>query len=338
MENPEEGTLFRPGQQAGLAFQAAAAAAFSGFGAWAVWRALHTQPGPLFLLYLVPALLAVLFVPLLAYRFYALWRAYYIVSRDGLVLHWGLRTERLPVDQVLWVRRAEAALPGGNAPALPLPWLRWPGAVLGQRSLPPGGPLEAGQIEYLAGSARGLVLVATPQVIYAVSPADAAGFLETYRRCSELGSTTPLEAGSTYPTFLIARVWRTGAARALILAGLALNLALLAAVVAVVPTRSEIILGFLDTAEPVPAVRLMLLPLLSAFFFLVDFFLGLFFFRMGGWGREPGPPEAAESLPEPEGQADPALNGPVLAYLLWGSSVLTALLFFAAVGFILAEG
>jgi len=319
--------MFRPAQRAGLVFQAAAALAIAGLGVWSVWRALHTDPGPLFLLYLAPAIAAVLLVPMLAYRFYALRRAYYIVSRDGLVLHWGLRTERLPVDQILWVRAADTA-PETRGQALPLPWLRWPGGVLGPRSLPPGNPLGAPQIEYLAGSARGLVLIAAPQAVFAISPADTAGFLETYRRCSELGSTTPLEAGSIYPTFLIARVWRTAAARWLILAGLGLNLALLAVVVASIPTRQEVILGFLDTAEPVPPVRLVLLPLLSAFFFLADFFLGLFFFRMEGWGREPA---AAGERP------GPALNGPVLAYLLWGSSVLTALLFIAAVGFILAE-
>jgi hypothetical protein len=56
----------------------------------------------------------------------------------------------------------------------------------------------------------------------------------------------------------------------------------------------------------------MLLPVLNTFIFLADLLLGLFFYRR------------TEAQP--------------LAYLLWGSSILTALLFIAAVIFILSAG
>jgi hypothetical protein len=374
---------FQPDRGAGLAFQAAGALILLGASLWGLWRALNTQLGPLFLLYLVPALLAALLVPLLAYRAFSLWKAYYRLERDGITLHWGLRGETIPINQVLWVRRAEEALHQVDAPlgelqgapavrpaqiaasstaapaapltaspaasraasraaALPLPRLRWPGGVLGERSLPGDGPFGVPRIEYLADRTRDLVLIATREALFAISPSDTAGFLDAYRRCSELGSTKPLESASSYPTFLLARVWRTPIARALLLVGLLLNLALLAVVTVAIPARTEIILGSLETGEPAPAIRLMMLPMISVFFYLLNLFLGLFFFRLEG--RQPELAAEESGGQERGGEAPsgwshtPAPSGPILAYLLWGASVVTALFFMAAVAYILTQG
>jgi hypothetical protein len=58
----------------------------------------------------------------------------------------------------------------------------------------------------------------------------------------------------------------------------------------------------------VPAVRLLLLPVLNLFFYIIDAILGLFFYRR------------SESRPA--------------AYMMWGSSILSSLLFMAAIYFI----
>jgi hypothetical protein len=78
-----------------------------------------------------------------------------------------------------------------------------------------------------------------------------------------------------------------------------------------IPGRSQISLRFNLGGAPgeyMPAVQLLLLPVINAFFYLADSFLGLFFYRR---------PEIR-----------------TLAYLLWGSSSLVSLLFMAAVLFI----
>lgn len=297
--------VFHPERRLGLAFHTGAILSFVVIGITGLWQAAYASIGPIFLLYLLPALLAVIAVPVLAYHAYALQNGFYTLERDGIRLRWGLRFEDIPMTAVLWVHPASdlAAYP-------PLPRLRWPGAVLGTRQLP-----GAGQVEFLASNSSELVLVATPEHVFAISPTDPVAFLQTFQRFTEMGSLTPLEARSQYPTFLLNRVWAAKPARTLLLVGLAFSLILLVWVSFAIPSRSQIYLGFNPDGSPgdaVPAVRLLLLPVVNTFFVLADLLLGLFYFR-----RE-------ESQP--------------LSYLLWGSGALTPILFLIAVFAILQAG
>jgi hypothetical protein len=129
-----------------------------------------------------------------------------------------------------------------------------------------------------------LVFIATQGSLYAISPEDPAAFRRAYQRYAEMGSLTPLAPRSIYPTFLVSRVWNERPARYLLLAGLALSLVLLVWVSLVAPGYGQISLGFNPDGslrEAVPAVQLLLLPLVNAFFFLTDLILGLFFYRRG---------------------------------------------------------
>jgi hypothetical protein len=304
---------FRPRRTTGTIFQLGAIA-FSGLAAvWGLWQASQAAMGAEFLLALLPVLLGVVAVPLLVYRLLALRGAFYHLERDGITLRWGLRVEEIPIDSVIWVRQVKE-----EVRLLPLPWLRWPGSVLGTRRLPDGVTLE-----YLAAESRGMVLIATPTGIFAISPEDPAAFLTAYQRLNELGSLSPLTARSVFPSFLLARLWRTSSARALLLGGLALNLLLLAWVILVAPGRNEVMLGFQRGGEAVPGIQLLLLPVLSSFFFLIDFFVGLFLYRRSLYPK--ATPGASHLPPAPYS---------VLAYLLWGSGALTPLLFLLAVTFI----
>ncbi len=305
------GYEFRPPLRMGALFQFGAITVLAIMAGWGLWRASQAEIGLSFVLYLLPTLLAVVIGPLLVYRYLALRGASYRLERDGISLRWGLRAEDIPIDTVSWVRTASEL-----GRSLPLPWLRWPGAMLGVRRLPNGTT-----IEYMAADLQRLVLVATTQCVYALSPEDPSAFLAAYQRLTEMGSLTPLAARSVHPTFLLARIWRTASARYLLLGGLALNLFLLVWVTAVAPGRAQVILGFQRGGETMPGIRLLLLPVLSSFSFLVDFFVGLFFYRRDVVHQADIPPERAPYL--------------VLAYLLWGSGVLTPLLFIAAVVWIL---
>lgn len=136
--------------------------------------------------------------------------------------------------------------------------------------------------------------------------------METFQRFTEMGSLTPLAARSVYPAFLLARVWSARPARVLLLGCVLLGLALLVWVSLAIQGRGELHLGFQPDGSPgdiVPAVRLMLLPILNSSFFLVTLFLGMFFFRH------------EESRP--------------MAYIIWLSSAVTNLLFLLAVFFVL---
>lgn len=307
--------VFPPPRRLGLIFQVIASVILVITSVWSFWRAVNVIIGPLFLLYILVALLGVGLVPLLVYRSYALYKAAYTLERDGILLRWGLRLEDIPMSSVLWVlHSSQLEVP------LPRPWVRWPGSVLGVRRLPDGN-----RVEYLAARAKQLIFIATTERIFAISPEQPDAFLKAFQRFMELGSLTPLKARSIYPGFLLARVWRTPTARYLLLGGLVFNLLLLAWVSFVIPSRSFITLGFALEGEPVPAVRLLLLPLLSGFFFLLDLSLGLFLFRRG---EDPSPTPS-------QGREFMLVSGQLLAYLLWVSAVLTALLFLLAVFFIL---
>jgi hypothetical protein len=296
--------VFEPVRRAGAIFQAGILMVFIFAGVAGFWVAFQVSIGPAFLLSLLPVMAAFVIVPVLAYRFYALRQAAYTLEREGIRLRWGLRVEEIPIASVLWVNLAAEL----TAP-LPLPRLHWPGAVLGRRHLP-----GVGDIEFMASSTRNLVVIATPGKYYAVSPEAPETFVLAYQRCIEMGSLFPLAARSVYPTFLVSRVWQSVPARTLLLSGALLSLALLIWVSLAIPGRAQVILGFRPdglSGDAVPAVRLLLLPILNTFFFLSDLFLGLFYFRQ------------EESQP--------------IAYLLWGAGALTPLLFLIAAWFILLE-
>lgn len=294
--------IFYPPRQAGLLIQSGALMILSAMGIWSLWQAASAQIGPLFLLYLLLTLLVIIVLPMVAYRVYALQTASYTLERDGIRLRWGFRVEVIPMDQVEWVHSAsELSVP------VPLPWLRWQGAVTGVRRLPDGS-----EVEFMAATSRRLVFVATPERLFGISPEDPLSFIKAYQRFTEMGSLAPLSAHAQHPTFLFAQVWRTPAARVLIIAGFTLCLILLGWVSFVIPGREQVHLGFNSDGSPgalVPAAQLLLLPVLCALFYVMDFFTGLFFFR-----REDAKP---------------------LSYLLWGSGTLMPLLAMIALFLIL---
>ncbi len=294
---------FQPARKIGYLFHAAVILAFSALGMLGLWQASQAEIGPVFLATLLPALVAIVLVPLMGYSLFALRGARYILERDGIRLHWGLRGEDIPMDKVLWIRPASQL----EAP-LPLPWFRWPGKVTGMRHLP-------GEVilEYFTSQAGNPLLIATPGQVFAISPENPAEFLRVYQRFMELGCLTPIPARSFHPNFLLARFWSDRPARYLLLGGAALNLVLLAWVSLAIPGREQIPLRLAVGNIPLelaPSVRLLLLPVLNACFFIADLLLGLVFYRQ----------DERRSL----------------AYLLLGSGVVTPVLFLLATSFILA--
>lgn len=293
---------FQPDRRLGVIFHIGAILLFTGVGLVGLWQAAWASIGPLFLLYLLPAITALAVLPLLAYRLYALQTASYGLARDGIRLRWGLRVEEIPVENVLWVHPASEL-----GSALPLPRLRWPGSVIGHRHLP-----GAEQVEFMASSTHALVVIATPGRGFAISPADPQAFMEAFHRCTEMGALLPMTARSVYPTFLLSRVWADRPGRTLILSEGVLSIILLVWISLAIPARVTVPLGFLPNGTPgagVPSVRLLLLPMLNTIFLLTNLFLGLFFFRR----------EESQSL----------------SYLLWGNATLTTALFLVATFFIL---
>lgn len=267
-----------------------------------LWQASQAETASTFLLYTALVAIAAILLPWLGYRLYGLQNASYEITRNGIRLRWGWRLEDIPAHHVEWVGYAQKF-----GRALPPPILALPGAVLGERRLPDGR-----SIEYLADQFRNLVLIVTPQRIYAISPAHPGDFVLSYQRLTEYGSLTPLQAQSIKPNFWLAPFQADRPARWLLIGNIFLALTLFALVTWATLSREQISLRFTPAGQPldeVPIVRLYLLPVLNLLFVLCDDTLGAFFYRRQEWRA--------------------------LSYLLWGSALATTTLFLGAIVLIL---
>jgi hypothetical protein len=286
-----------------MIFQAGIIVILINAGAWGLWQSTRAVVGPIFLLYLIPTILALTLVPILGYRLYTLQNASYVFERDHIRLQWGWRVATIPTNEILWVRPiSELDTP------LTLPWFRWPGAMLGTRRLVDGRP-----VEFLASQAATLTLIGTNQRVYAISPEEPIGFGRAYQRLIELGSLNPSQAISIHPSFLFARVWAAIPARILLITAMLESLAMFIWVSLIIPQYAQVSLGFTPVGlprEPIPGIQLMLIPILNILATLLNAILGIFFFR--------------------------SRNNHPWAYLFWSTSVLVGGLFLMAVFYVTA--
>jgi len=269
---------------------------------WGFSNLFRTGSGFNFVVYLLVGLIAFAPIPLLAYRAYALFRAEYILDRDSLELRWGLRDEDIPLTDIEWVRSIHDLTHPLILPPLPMA-----GALLGLRR-----HRDVGVVEFIASDKKNLLLVATAKRVYAISPADPVEFTQTFARAVELGSLTPAEPRSVYPSFVITEAWQSGWVRYLWLAGLFLNIGLTVWISLLIPLFSQIALGFRPdrTLDAVPSIQLVILPLVSTFLALAGWVAGLYFYR---WEKRRA-----------------------LSVIIWASSTLTSMLFLIAVLFIVS--
>jgi hypothetical protein len=231
------------------------------------------QPGGLSLiLYLAGALLLLATLPFLAYRGYALLHAYYELERDGLRIRWGLRSLDIPITEVEWVRPPEDLLI-----PLKMPGFSTAGAILGESSHP-----DLGNIEFIASSAQNLVIVATMNQVVILSPDEKDEFIKRFNRTIEMGSLSPIAPHSAVPAVFLRQVTSDRLARVLIPLGFGLWFALLVLVSIVIPGRSAISIGYDPTGlplEPVPASRMLMIPILGILLYLVSLVGGAYIFR-----------------------------------------------------------
>jgi hypothetical protein len=227
---------------------------------------------------IVWVLLPFISVPLMvlvAYRLYGLWTGVYRMDRDGFSMRWGQAVEQIPLDQVHSVQPVAQL----DHPVQPSLGLWWPGCVAVQ--------VDDGQapaLEVFAGSglAEGILIVSEGRRL-AIAPAAPQLFVKSFTDATRLGSLHPLRARSERPDYVLADVWKDRLARALILAGAILPLALLAylgwgasGIAGTVPFGFDA-LG--NPGPPAPPGRLLLLPFMAGAMWLIDLSLGAWLFR-----------------------------------------------------------
>lgn len=292
---------FPPPKRFGLILHGLIILGLGGVSVYGILNLTRSQVGPTFVTDLLLALLAFAPIPVLGYRAYALLRSDYYIDRDSLAILWGLRIEDIPLTDIEWVRPATDL-----TQPLTLPTFRLPGAVLGARR-----HRDLGLVEFIAADTKNLILIATSKRIFAISPKDTAGLVRTFARATELGSLTRAEPKSEYPSFIITQAWESPIARFVWMSGLFLNLGLVVWVGILIPALTQVPFGFNAFGVPnetVPAVRLIILPLISTLMFIIGLAAGLYFYR---WEKQ-----------RP------------LAFIVWVSSTVCALLFLMAVLFL----
>ncbi len=290
--------VFRPFRRKGLLLHGGLALVSAAAGGVCFWQLTAQQGRPGFLWLLLLGILLLIPFPLLIYNLYGLLNATYTLERDGLRLRWGLRAEDIPLQEIEWMRNAREL-----GFVLPLPTIRFPGAVLGIRNVE-----GLGRVEFMASDAGNLLLVATSRCVFVISPADLRAFEKAFRRSMEMGSLSPMTAYSTQPVVFLRQMLADRSVRILLAISAFLLIGLLVVVALQLPGREFVSLGFDSQGLPREAglaQQLLMLPALGAVVLLVDLIAGMLLYHR--WKQH------------------------LIAYLLWGSSGLTSiLLIFAA--------
>ncbi len=243
---------------------------------------------------------------LIAYRLYGLITARYALDRNGFTLRWGLATEQIPLAVIIGIIKGSEALnkiPLGKGFGL----LGW---RVGQRVI-----TGLGFVEFFATTdPSSMIILKLKERNLVISPADGEGFENTFYEANRLGALKDLPERSQRPDFFSVRLWKDHLARILILLSLLLLLVLLGYLAFRLPgLPDQVPFGFDRVGRPdtlVPPARLLLLPLVGGFFWLLDSFLGAWFFR-----RE---------------------DERKIAYFVWGIGLLMSILFCGAVWHLLS--
>ncbi len=298
MTVPAAQQVFEPVRKKGLILHGFAAAILLVTAGASILTAVQWVQGNLFVVLMMLALVSLILLPWVLYRGYALLTARYILERDGLKIRWGLRSEDIPVTAVIWVRPVHE-----SGFVVPLPVWQWPGAILGSRFVQ-----GLGDVEFMASDIDALILIATSDKVYAISPVETRYFQTSFQRTLEMGSLSPLTFRSAKPIAFLQSVWQDRLARFLLLGSLLLAVLLWIITAFVIANHAQLPLGYTAQGLPMDLIRseqMLLLPVINSFMLVMDISLGLYFFRR--------------------------LDEYLVAYLLWIGGGLTSILLILAV-------
>jgi hypothetical protein len=253
-----EKQVFPPPKRTGILLHALILLLLLGGITSLLFLAFARTTGGLLPLLILGVLVLLALLPVAAYRGYALLHARYEVERDGLRVRWGLRSEDIPLTEVMDVRTA------GDLPIpLRLPFFAFPGAILGAVEHE-----DLGHVEFLASQKANFVIVSTVDETLVLSPEDPQDFVRRFDRLIEMGSLTPINAHTSLPAVYLRQLLNDRLSRLLILLGLGLTVVLMILSSVLVSLRSE------ESSR-----RLLLQSIISLFFTVVDLVGGAFYYR-----------------------------------------------------------
>lgn len=220
------------------------------------------------LLQLTLALVLFVVVALFSYQVFLVLTTRFQLTRSALELQWGFRREVLPLEQVEW---AHPVLDFDSP--MPLPGFVLPFQYYGIRRI-----RGLGTVEFAATDRRNMVLIRADSRHFVISPEDAYAFASEFEKLSALGPQEAVAPLSQTGRNLIGEILQDGMARKLFTAGIVGLLTLTAVSIALSATRPTITW---ITLELVPSNRLLLLLLVGGLDWLLNTFLGGYFYLRG---------------------------------------------------------
>ena len=220
------------------------------------------------LLQLTLALVLFVVVALFSYQVFLVLTTRFQLTRFALELQWGFRREVLPLEQVEW---AHPVLDFDSP--MPLPGFVLPFQYYGIRRI-----RGLGTVEFAATDRRNMVLIRADNRHFVISPEDAYAFASEFEKLSALGPQEAVAPLSQTGRNLIGEILQDSMARKLFTAGIVGLLTLTAVSIALSATRPTITW---ITLELVPSNRLLLLLLVGGLDWLLNTFLGGYFYLRG---------------------------------------------------------
>ncbi len=219
-------------------------------------------------------LLSIGLLGLIGYWTYGLAASAYFLDRNALVIRWG------PTEQVIPTGQIERVFVGSE---LKVPVLfhggRWPGHWVGYGEIP-----DIGQaLFYATVPPQQQIYIATPGLIYGISPADRDDFLRSLQRRLGMGPTQLVEQISRRPAFLEWSIWQDWLGLGQLGAGFLALLALLGLLCFRFPSLPLLVPLHFDAAGKVdrlgPRIQIFILPLIGLLVLLVNSALGFLAYR-----------------------------------------------------------
>ena len=249
-------------------------------------------------------LLGLILAGLIAYWVYGLIGASYRLDRNALIIDWGTSEQVIPTGDI------QRVFTGDDIEGKPHFYGgRWPGHWVGYGHLPDAGPT----LFYATRPLTEQIFIATPGLIYAISPTEPESFLQSLQQRLQMGPTQAVEQTSKRPSILDWPIWQDTLALAL-LGVSALAFVLLLGILTLrfpnIPVLVPLHFGTSGSPDRLgPRTELFLLPVIGLLTLIVNGILG------------------AMSYP----------RNRLASYMLWAGSVLVQLLVWTATFGILSQ-
>jgi hypothetical protein len=155
----------------------------------------------------VGVLFGLALVALIAYWVYGLAGASYLLDRNSLVIQWGPSKQVIPTQEIKRVLSGEQ-IEGG----IKFAGGRWPGHWVGYGQIPDLGDT----LFYATLPPHKQIFIATPGLVYGISPANREAFLESLNKRLQMGPTQVVPQSSQRLSVLNWPIWRDTLALALL--------------------------------------------------------------------------------------------------------------------------